>query len=135
MKNIKKPAAFYAFGVVLLGAIYAVYRFLPRIPLKKYTEACLYIGVMDDEICRNELDGNTIRGREIRFPSRRESLTYRYRLFLDSYKRHSAQQIEQEIKRFEKRLIESRLYIGKPKGELRMELGKSNRHNPADERT
>lgn len=39
----------------------------------------LYMALLDDEICRNELEGNIIGGEEIRFPPKAESLHYRYR--------------------------------------------------------
>lgn len=41
---------------------------------------------MDDEICRNELEGNSIGGREIACLSSKESIEYRYDLFLEMYK-------------------------------------------------
>ena len=39
-------------------------------PLKEYTRRALYMALLDDEICRNELEGNIIGGEEIRFPPR-----------------------------------------------------------------
>ena len=49
-----------------------------RIPLEEYTRYALYMAVMDDEICRNELEGNWIDGKEITFPPKMESLQQRY---------------------------------------------------------
>lgn len=105
-------------GSVLSGIGYIYYKFIPKMPFKKYTEACLYMAVMDDEICRNELEGNYIDEQEIVFPSKRESLQYRYHLFLDMYKTYSKKKLEKEIYKLEKRLEESRQYIDMDKEEL-----------------
>ena len=44
---------------------------------REYHKKCLYLAVLDDAIARLEL--------EIRFPSREDSLWYRYELFLQMY--------------------------------------------------
>ena len=63
-----------AMGATALGGIVAAYSLLPKMPLKKYTEACLYLAVMDDEISRNELEGSIINGKRIIFPPKKETL-------------------------------------------------------------
>ena len=107
------------------GAILAYYK-LPRVPLKEYTKICQYLAVMDDEICRNELDGNYIENEKIVFPSKRDSLQYKYHLFLETYKRFSLQELEEEFSKFEKKLEESRQYIYEENVELQVELQKNN---------
>lgn len=53
-----------------------------RMPLKEFTRYALYMAVLDDEICRNELEGNQIGDEVITFPPKEETLQYRYHLFL-----------------------------------------------------
>ncbi|MCT4584631.1 MAG: hypothetical protein N4A54_06870 [Peptostreptococcaceae bacterium] len=110
MKKNKTKIYGYAFGfgciVSFMSWIY--YKFIPKMSLKKYTQACLYLAVMDDEICRNELEGEYVDGKEINFPQRRESLQYKYRLFLDMYKTYSKRKLEKIIKEYEERLEESK---------------------------
>lgn len=126
MKQKKKEIALLStvLGTTLVGSVYAAFRFLPKMPIKKYTKACLYLAVMDDEICRNELEGSTIGGKEIEFPSKQESLHYRYRLFLSQYKQYSSKRLETEISAFEQRLEEAKQYIGQPKEDLDLAFGK-----------
>lgn len=52
---------------------------------KEYHKKCLYLAVLDDAIARLELEGKEISGKKIRFPSREDSLWYRYELFLQMY--------------------------------------------------
>lgn len=111
-------------GSVVSGIGYLYYKFIPKMSLKKYTEACLYMAVMDDEICRNELEGNYMDGKEIVFPPKRESLQYRYNLFLEMYKTYSKKKLEKEIIKLEKRLEESKQYIDMEKEELSVEMEK-----------
>jgi len=114
-----------AIGICIGGVALAYYN-LPRVSWKKYSKICLYLAVMDDEICRNELEGNYVENKRIVFPPRRDSLQYRYHLFLETYKRLSLQQLEEEISKFEKRLEESREYINEGNVELQVELQKNN---------
>lgn len=107
-----------AMGSILAGVGYVYYIFIPKMSMKKYTQACLYLAVMDDEICRNELEGNFVEGKPIVFPPKRESLQYRYHLFLEMYKQYSKKKLEEEIKSMEERLEESKQYVGKEKVEL-----------------
>lgn len=53
-----------------------------RMPLREFTRCALYMAVMDDEICRNELEGNQIGGGIVMFPPKAETLQERYHLFL-----------------------------------------------------
>ena len=66
---------------VAVGAV-ACWKWMFRMPLKEFTRCALYMAVMDDEICRNELEGNRIGDEVITFPPKEESLQYRYHLFL-----------------------------------------------------
>lgn len=109
---------------ICIGGVALAYCKLPSVSWKKYTKICLYLAVMDDEICRNELEGNHVGNKRIVFPPRRDSLQYRYHLFLKTYKRLSLQQLEEEISKFEKRLEESREYINEGNVELQVELQK-----------
>ena len=45
-----------------------------RMPFKEFTRYALYMAVMDDEICRNELEGNDLGGVRIEFPDKMDSL-------------------------------------------------------------
>lgn len=93
-----------------------------RMPVKEFTRYALYMAVMDDEICRNELEGNQIGDRVITFAPRAETLQERYHLFLAMNRAKSRQQLRQEIADMEQRLRDSRQYIGRPKERLEVEL-------------
>lgn len=97
-----------AIGTAALGGIVAACSLLPKMPLKKYTEACLYLAVMDDEISKNELEGSIINGKRIIFPPRRGTLQHRYHMFLNLYKNFSVEKMEEEIRIFEARLLKSK---------------------------
>lgn len=62
--------------IVLLSCLAVVagttcyWRWMIRMPLKEFTRYALYMAVMDDEICRNELEGNQIGDAVITFPPR-----------------------------------------------------------------
>lgn len=85
-----------------------------RMPFKEFTRYALYMAVMDDEICRNELEGNDLGGVRIEFPDKMDSLQMRYHLFLQMNQKKSRQQILDEIVAMEQRLQDSRQYIGQP---------------------
>ena len=85
-----------------------------RMPFKEFTRYALYMAVMDDEICRNELEGNGLGGVRIEFPDKMDSLQMRYHLFLQMNQKKSRQQILDEIAAMEQRLQDSRQYIGQP---------------------
>lgn len=85
-----------------------------RMPFKEFTRYALYMAVMDDEICRNELEGNDLGGVRIEFPDKMDSLQMRYHLFLQMNQKKSRRQILDEIAAMEQRLQNSRQYIGQP---------------------
>ena len=85
-----------------------------RMPFKEFTRYALYMAVMDDEICRNELEGNDLGGVRIEFPDKMDSLQMRYHLFLQMNQKKSRRQILDEIAAMEQRLQDSRQYIGQP---------------------
>ena len=91
-------------------------------PLKEFTRSALYMAVMDDEICRKELEGNRIGDKTITFPHKAETLQARYHLFLQMSRAKSRQQIQKNIVEMERRLQESRQYIGQPKEQLEVEF-------------
>lgn len=93
-----------------------------RMPLKEFTRYALYMAVMDDEICRNELEGNQIGDQVITFAPRAETLQERYHLFLEMNRTKSRRQLQQEIVDMEQRLRESRQYIGQSKERLEVEF-------------
>ncbi len=115
----KSTAVLASVGVItgIAGAIYC-YKSRFRMSLKKYTQYALYMAVLDDEICRNELEGYQIDHEEIVFPPKVESLQYRYHLFLQMNRKKSKAQVLQEIAEMEKRLEVSKQYADAPKGEL-----------------
>ena len=79
MGNMKTAAAFAALAACISGAAHL--RRNIRMPLREYTRYALYMAALDDEICRNELEGKNIGGELILFPPKSESLQYRYHLF------------------------------------------------------
>lgn len=93
-----------------------------RMPLREFTRYALYMAVLDDEICRNELEGNRIGDGVITFASRAETLQERYHLFLEMNRAKSRRQLQSEIADLEQRLQESRQYIGQPKEQLEVEI-------------
>ena len=120
MKTRYKITALGSLAAVA-GAV-ACWKWMIRMPLKEFTRYALYMAVMDDEICRNELEGNQIGGEVITFPPKEETLQYRYHLFLQMNQTKSHRQIRKEIADMEQRLQESRQYIGQPKEQLEVEI-------------
>lgn len=106
---------------VAVGAV-VCWNWMIRMPLKEFTRYALYMAVLDDEICRNELEGNQIGDQVITFAPRAETLQERYHLFLEMNRTKSRRQLQQEIADMEKRLRESRQYIGQPKERLEIEI-------------
>ena len=100
----------------------ACWRWMIRMPLKEFTRYALYMAVMDDEICRNELEGNQIGNEVITFQPKVDTLQERYHLFLDMNRTKSRRQLQAEITDMERRLQESRQYIGLSKGQLEVEF-------------
>lgn len=114
--------------IVVLGGLAAVagaaicWRRMIRMPLREFTRCALYMAVMDDEICRNELEGNQIGGEVITFPPKAETLQERYQLFLQMNRAKSRRQLQKEVAEMERRLQESRQYTDKPEEQLEVEL-------------
>ena len=101
-RSYKTVAALFA---VAAGTGFFVYRLNYRMPLKEYTANALYMAVLDDEISRRELEGLA------EFPPKKESLQYKYHLFLELNRKRSCKDIQQEISRLESHL--NRLDKGK----------------------
>ena len=100
----------------------ACWRWKIRMPLKEFTRYALYMAALDDEICRNELEGNQIGDGIITFPPKEETLQERYHLFLKMNRTKSRRQLRQEIADMEQRLQESRQYTDQPKEQLEVEI-------------
>lgn len=113
------------------GAV-ACWRWMIRMPLKEFTRYALYMAVMDDEICRNELEGNQIGDEVVAFPPKIETLQEHYHLFLQMNRAKSRQQIQKEIAEMEQRLQKSRQYIGQPKEQLEVEISREKELCQAD---
>ena len=121
MSRGKKAVCLGALALCLGGL--AWYRRTYRMPLKEYARRALYMALLDDEICRNELEGNIIGGEEIRFPPKAESLHYRYRLYLSMNRGKNRRTLQIETARMERRLEESRQYLNRPQEELTVSVG------------
>ncbi len=117
MNRTMKNGAAIGFLAACAGAA-ACYRYHFRMPLKEYTGYALYMATLDDEICRNELEGNTIQGGVIFFPPKAESLRNRYHLFLSMNQKKSRKEIQAEIAAMKQRLQASRQYLKEPKADL-----------------
>ena len=113
-----------ALGVLAVVAGAAGWKWSIRMSLKEFTRYALYMAVMDDEICRNELEGNQIGEEVIAFPTMAETLQDRDHLFLQMNRTKSRRQIQKEIADMEQRLWESRQYMDKPKEQLEVERSK-----------
>lgn len=61
-----------------------------RMPCREFARWALYMAVLDDEICRNELEGNWIGESKIVFPPRAETLQTRYHCFLQQNRKKAA---------------------------------------------
>ncbi len=81
-----------------VGTGFLVYWLNYQMPLREYTANALYMAVLDDEISRRELMGLAV------FPSKKESLQYKYHLFLELNRKRSRKDIQQEIDQLESRL-------------------------------
>ena len=119
---MKKGSTIALAGGLAVVVSAACWRWKIRMPLKEFTRYALYMAVMDDEICRNELEGNQIGDEIVTFPPKEETLQDRYHLFLQMNRTKSRQQLQQEITDMEQRLRESRQYIGQLKERLEVEF-------------
>lgn len=109
-------------GLAAAVGIAACWKWMIRMPLGEFTRCALYMAVMDDEICRNELEGNRIGDEVISFAPRAEALQERYHLFLQMNLRKTSTQLQEEIRSMEQRLQESRQYRDQPKEQLEVEF-------------
>lgn len=124
---MKKSHQIAALGCLAAAAgVGACWRRSIRMPLREFTRSALYMAVMDDEICRNELAGNKIGDTVITFPPKAETLQERYHLFLQMNRTKSRRQIRAEIAEMEQRLQESRQYISQSKEPLEAEFSGEN---------
>ena len=78
-----------------------------RMPLKTYTRRALQMAVLDDAICRRELEGNSMGGHTITVPPETETLPHRYHLFLSMNRKKSRIALQAELARMEQRLREA----------------------------
>ena len=120
MKRGHKIAALGCLAAVAGTAAY--WRWMIRMPLREFTRYALYMAVMDDEICRNELAGSQIGDTIIIFPPKAETLQNRYHLFLQMNRSKSRGQLRKEITDMEQRLQASRQYLDQPKVQLEVEF-------------
>lgn len=110
-------------GCLAVGAgAAACWRRMIRMPLREFTRYALYMAVLDDEICRNELEGNKVGDTVIQFGPKEKTLQDRYHIFLQLNRRKSRRQLQAEIAALEQRLQASRQYAGQPKEQLEVEL-------------
>lgn len=124
---MKKSHQIAALGCLAAAAgVGACWRRSIRMPLREFTRSALYMAVMDDEICRNELAGNKIGDTVITFPPKAETLQERYHLFLQMNRTKSRRQLRAEIAEMEQRLRESRQYISQSKKPLEAEFSGEN---------
>ncbi len=106
-------------SALAIGAGAAVgWRWRFRIPLKEFTRCALYMAVLDDEICRSELEGQAVGEEVLCFPPKSETLQERYHFFLQRNCGKSRRQLQKEIGAMEQRLEESRKTAEEPKGPL-----------------
>ena len=70
---------------------------------------------MDDEIARLRFENQVMNGKKVEFPSRIESLQYRYHLHLQLQKGKTRHELNQEISTYEALLKEEIRYKEKEK--------------------
>lgn len=95
-----------------------------RMPRKEFTRHALYMAVMDDVICRNELEVNLIGDKVIVSWPKSAPQQERCHLFLQMNHEKSHRQIQKEITEMEHRLRESRQCIGQPKSSWKLSSSK-----------
>ena len=71
MKSRYKIAALG--GLAAVSGAVACWKWMIRMPLKEFTRYALYMAAMDDETCRNELEGNQIGDEVIKFPPKEKT--------------------------------------------------------------
>lgn len=98
----------------------ACWRWQFRVSLKEFTRYALYMAVLDDEICRNELEGCTVGEEVLCFPPKSETLQGRYHFFLQRNRGKSRRQLNEELVAMEHRLQDSREVADQPKGAIEL---------------
>lgn len=58
---------------------------------REFIDGCWRLAFLDDMVCRHELDGVVIKGEPVVFPPKKESIPYRYKLFLEMYGEDTAE--------------------------------------------
>lgn len=124
MKRGNQALLWGALAVCGVGAVYYKRNF--RMPLKEYTRIALQMAVLDDEICRNELEGNRMSGEIIVFPPKTDSLPYRYHLFLNLNRKKSRRALREEVSSMEKRLQKSQKFHDRPKTDFELSFTTQN---------
>ena len=76
-----------------------------------YHQRCLYLALLDDMVCRRRLKGTEVNGRTVVFPSKKESLWFRYQLFLERNRSLSDEEFEQEIRERQQELLQMFLQL------------------------
>lgn len=107
-------------GSAIVFAGLAYYR-PSKILSKRYQKLCKRFAIIDDQIARNELKANFIGDKEIIFPTKKESIQFKYELFLEVYENYSIKQLKQEKRRLEERLEQSKIYAYQKGGSLEIE--------------
>lgn len=100
-----KPHIKMLLGGLATATALALLRLHPRMGISSYTECCRYLAILDEEIARRLLEGQSVGGKAIVFPTRRASLAYRYSLHLGLHRHDTKAQLEREIRRYEQRLV------------------------------
>ena len=91
---------------VLSGILLCVLGYKNRRWGEEYHKRCLYLAVLDDLVCRRRLKGMEIGGRKVLFPQKKESLWFRYQLFLESSRFLTNEEFEREIRVRQQELCE-----------------------------
>lgn len=108
MKNKKTIITITLAGLGMAAFLYK--NNMPKIPIKEYKLLCLELAEIDDQIARNELEGNTINRNSIVFPPKDKSIKNRYKIFFDMYKKYSREELKEEKKKLLDRLEISKQY-------------------------
>lgn len=101
-KIYSSALVFLGAGAGIAGAVWCGKHY--RKAWLQYQQTCFYMATLDDEICRRELDGMVVGGKTISFPSRRETLYHRYKVFREMYCDLSPEELEVQVAKLGKRL-------------------------------
>lgn len=72
-------------------------------PTREFIDGCWRLAFLDDMVCRHELDGVVIKGKPVVFPPKKESILYRYQLFLEMYGEDTPEEWEKTYRQTWKR--------------------------------